>query len=134
MGAETVAVAFEGDVAVVTIQRPERRNALDSATATAVRNAVDEASSEARVIVLTGSGGAFCAGGDLEELQRWSDSPHEEIEEGLYRSFQGMIRSIRASAAVVIAAVDGAAVGAGMDLALACDLRIASERAKFGQV
>lgn len=123
----------DGDVVVVTISRPERRNALSSTAAAEVRAAI-EGCAPARVIVLTGAGGAFCAGGDLDELERWSDLPEDEIGGALYQSFQGMIRAIRTSPAVVIAAVPGPAVGAGMDLALACDLRVASSDARFAQV
>jgi enoyl-CoA hydratase/carnithine racemase len=129
-----VRIERDDDLATVVIDRPERRNALGSAAAKAVADAINEASRTARVIILTGEGEAFCAGGDLEELERWSDLDKQEIGSVLYESFQGMVRAIRASNAVVIAAVNGAAVGAGMDLALACDLRIASESARFGQV
>ena len=129
-----VRIERDDDLATVIIDRPERRNALGSAAAKAVADAINEASRTARVIILTGAGEAFCAGGDLEELERWSDLDKQEIGGILYESFQGMVRAIRASNAVVIAAVNGAAVGAGMDLALACDLRIASESARFGQV
>jgi 2-(1,2-epoxy-1,2-dihydrophenyl)acetyl-CoA isomerase len=129
-----VTIAREDDLAVVSIDRPERRNALNSAAACAVADSIEEAGRTARVIILTGSGGSFCAGGDLEELERWSHLSEDEIATSLYKTFQQMVRSIRASTAVVIAAVDGPAVGAGMDLALACDLRIASDRSRFGQV
>lgn len=130
---EAVRTSHEGDVALITIDRPEKRNALDSATARAVRSAIEEASST-RVIILTGSGRSFCAGGDLEELARWTDLDPDQIAKTLYEGFQGMIQAIRRADAVVIAAVTGAAVGAGMDLALACDLRVAGESSKFGQV
>lgn len=96
--------------------------------------AVEEAGAANRIVILTGAGEAFCAGGDLEELERWSELSPERVGNELYGSFQQMIRAIRAAPAVVIAAVNGAAVGAGMDLALACDLRIASDDARFGQV
>lgn len=124
----------EGDIATITLDRPDKSNALDGKGARAVADAVAKASENARVIILTGAGRAFCAGGDLKELRAWSDMRYEDVSGVLYRSFQLMIRNIRSSSAVVIAAVNGAAVGAGMDLALACDLRVASETARFGQI
>ena len=133
MSSDAVTLSRDGDVATITLARPEKRNALNAAMAKQVRSTVDEAS-DARVTIITGTERAFCAGGDLEELQRWSDMGGEEIGSVLYESFQGMIRAIRASDSIVIAALNGAAVGAGMDLALACDLRVAAAGVKLGQV
>ena len=130
----SVSVTIDGDIATVTLQRPERRNALDAATATALAEALTTAGSQARVVIVTGEGAAFCAGGDLEELEAWSTKTPEEISTTLYGSFQQMVRSMRGSDAIYIAAINGAAVGAGMDLALACDLRVAAESARLGQV
>ena len=134
MDPDQIRITREGDLAIVTMDDPDRRNALGSAGARAVADSITEAARDARVVILTGSGPAFCAGGDLDELEEWSTKPLEEISETLYASFQSMIRTIRASDAIVIAAVNGAAVGAGMDLALACDLRVMGESARFGQV
>lgn len=128
-----VVVTSDGDIAYVTIARPERANALDAETARGIGDAISAVKSE-RIVVLSGEGKAFCAGGDLDELERWAAGSVDRIREELYGGFQAMIRSIRASDAVVIAAVNGAAVGAGMDLALACDLRIAAASARLGQV
>ena len=133
MSSEAVTLTREGDVATITLARPEKRNALNAAMAKQVGAAVQEAS-DSRVTIITGTERAFCAGGDLEELQRWSDMGGDEIGSVLYESFQGMIRAIRSSDSIVIAALNGAAVGAGMDLALACDLRVAAAGAKLGQV
>lgn len=130
---DPVLIERQGDIATVTINRPERRNALNADTAKAVRAAIEQAGG-ARAIILTGAGKAFCAGGDLEELQRWNDLTPDEIGDTLYEGYQGMIRAVRGSDAIVIAAINGAAVGAGLDLALACDLRVAVPGAKLGQV
>ncbi|MGI8775653.1 MAG: enoyl-CoA hydratase/isomerase family protein [Actinomycetota bacterium] len=134
ISSDEIRIDTDGDISVVTLARPSRRNALSSELARSVAEALDEGGRRSRVVILTGEGDAFCAGGDLEELDRWSHLDPDEIGSVLYASFQQMIRTIRSSPAIVIAAVNGAAVGAGMDLALACDLRVASETARFGQI
>ena len=130
----SVRIEREDDLAIITIDRPERRNALGSRDARAIASAVEQGARGARVLILTGAGDAFSAGGDLDELERWGDLELQEIGSTLYESFQAMIRAVRRSDAIVIAAINGAAVGAGMDLALACDLRVAAETARLGQV
>jgi enoyl-CoA hydratase/carnithine racemase len=123
----------EGDISIVTLNRPERRNALTAEACAQLSDRLDEAVGS-RAVILTGAGGAFCAGGDFEELERFAGSDPSASGEGLYSGFQRMIRTIRRLPIPVIAAVNGHAMGAGMDLALACDLRVASLEAKLGQV
>lgn len=123
-----------GRIATVTIVRPEKRNALSIGTTQAIAESIHDAALESRVIILTGRGDAFSAGGDFEELVRFTAKDPEEAARGLYESFQLMIRTIREVDVPVIAAINGHAMGAGMDLALACDLRVCAADARLGQV
>lgn len=123
-----------GPVAVITINRPERRNALTVDAAREVAEACESASPASRAIVLTGAGSAFCAGGDFTELTRIAGSQISDAADSLYTGYQRMIRAVREVPVPVIAAVNGHAMGAGFDLALACDLRIVSSAAQLGQV
>jgi enoyl-CoA hydratase len=113
-------------VAVITINRPEARNAVNGAVAKGVAGALDEldARKDVTVLVLTGAGGTFSAGMDLKGFLT-GDSP---IVEG--RGFGGIAE--RPPAKPIIAAVEGYALAGGFELALACDLIVASSEAKFG--
>lgn len=122
----------EGRIAVITMRWPEVRNAMGPPEAEVVRTAVVEAG-PASALILTGEG-AFSAGGDLKQFLAISEStPPDELEAVVYTRFQGLMRALRDFPGVTIAAVDGAAVGLGFDLALGCDLRLVGERGWFMQ-
>ncbi|WP_208006732.1 enoyl-CoA hydratase [Aeromicrobium phragmitis] len=112
----------DGDVAVLTLRRPDRRNALDLALCRAIDAAAHEAVADgARALVVTGEGTAFCAGADLGGVYG------DEFLEALY----GMLHGLTRLPIPIIAAVNGAAIGAGTQLAIACDLRVADATARF---
>jgi len=110
-----------GAVALLTIDRTERRNALDIDTVRKLTDAVHDAN-DARVLVLTGAGGHFCAGADLGGVEG----------EHFVDALRNLLLALTSASQPVLAAVDGAALGAGTQLAVACDLRVATPAAKFG--
>lgn len=122
-------------VAVATLNRPARRNALDSALVDALVEMLERygASPEAKVLVLTGAGDAFCAGGDLADLDAMCAADNATRRDYLWSHYQRIPRSFAALDKPVIAAVNGAARGAGMDIALMCDLRFAGRSATFAE-
>lgn len=112
-----------GAVTHLRMDRPERRNAVDMATLNELQGALDDAAAQRdRVVVLSGTAPAFCSGADLTG-----------VEDGVFVETLGaVLRSFGALDAVTIAAVDGPALGAGMQLASACDLRTATATSQFG--
>lgn len=127
-----VQVTDRGGVRTITLDRPQSRNGLTDEVGRALAAAIRDA--PGRAIVLTGANGAFCSGLDLKDAMRRGLRPGPELEAGMREAFHGVIRALIASDLPTIAAVDGPAVGFGCDLALACDLRIVSERATFGEI
>jgi 2-(1,2-epoxy-1,2-dihydrophenyl)acetyl-CoA isomerase len=136
MSYETIQLEMRGSVCVLTLNRPERLNALNVQVANDFQAAVSEALERgARVIVLTGAGRAFSAGGDLREMQEIAkqDGRVEAFFDEPLRLLNEAILLIRQTPAPFIAAVNGVASGGGCNLALACDLVIAAESARFNQ-
>lgn len=128
---EPILYALQDGVATITLNRPEVMNALSSALRRDLLAAILRAEAEARVIVLTGAGRAFCSGQDLADAQSLgTDVPFEEILNGEYVPLLNAIYDCRLP---TIAAVNGAAAGAGANLALAADVVIATESASFIQ-
>ena len=132
---ELIKVAEANGIVTITLHRPDRLNAFVGHMRRDLAEALEEAGSDphVRVVVITGAGRAFCAGGDVHfmaELVRRNDA--EEFAR-LLGAARRVILAIRRMTKPVIASINGAAAGAGFNLALACDLRIASSTATFSQ-
>jgi len=125
----------EGGVATLILNRPERMNALNKDLVLALNDALTrvEADQEINVVVLAGAGRAFCAGGDLNAIGKGHQEKDLTELQPILRSGMQVVLKMRTLRQPIIAAVHGAAAGAGMNIALAADLRIASEDAMFGQ-
>src|SRR2546423_2182344 len=125
----------EEGVATLVLNRPERMNALNKDLAVALNAALDRVAADqsVKVVALAGAGRAFCAGGDLGVIGKGRQENNLAELEPILRSGMQMVLKMRTMRQPVIAAVHGAAAGAGMNIALAADIRIASEDATFGQ-
>lgn len=121
-------------VQTTTFDRPDSRNAFTAEAARELADAIDHAEEhDVRALVLTGEGEAFSAGGDLEEMAARQETPHEAYER-YQDTLNAVIGGILTAPFPVIAKVNGDAVGAGTNVAAACDFVIADEEARFGEV
>jgi 2-(1,2-epoxy-1,2-dihydrophenyl)acetyl-CoA isomerase len=130
MDYETILFSARDGVATITLNRPERKNALNTQMRAELLHAVRRAPAEARVLVMTGSGNAFCSGQDLSDR---SNAANLDLERTLRDEYEPLLRAIFECPVPVISAVNGAAAGAGANLALAADVVIATESAFFLQ-
>jgi len=123
-----VETSREGAVLTITLNRPDVLNALDAAAHAALAAALERAREpDVRAVVLTGAGRGFCVGQDLQELRAGA----ADVGDRLRTTYNGHALAIRALEKPVLAVVNGPAAGAGLSLALACDVRIASDAASF---
>ena len=127
---QTIRLSQNEGVAVITLNRPDVMNALNTQMRAEILHAVKAAGDEARVLVITGEGRAFCSGQDLGDRANAGDV---DLERTLRDEYEPMLMAIYECPAPTIAAVNGAAAGAGANLALACDVVIATNSAVFLQ-
>ena len=131
MDYQDIRVERRGDVEIVTLDRPDARNALTHRTYDELERAVRETT--ARCLVITGAGTAFCSGDDVKQVMGGGDGRAAERLAATPR-ITPAAEALLTSSVPVIGAVNGAAVGWGMELALMADIRVASERARFGEL
>ncbi|WP_026757816.1 enoyl-CoA hydratase-related protein [Sediminimonas qiaohouensis] len=130
MDYETISLEIADDVAVLTLDRADKMNALNAQMRAEIAHAATEAGKNARVLVLTGAGRAFCSGQDLSDR---ANADNLDLERTLRDEYAPMLRAIFDCPVPTISAVNGAAAGAGANIALAADVVIASESAYFLQ-
>ncbi|MBL0712788.1 MAG: enoyl-CoA hydratase/isomerase family protein [Desulfosarcina sp.] len=123
-------------IATITLNRPEKYNAFAGRMREEILETVEDCCSDSsvRVIVITGAGKAFCAGGDVNEFISGKTQALADTVSNERHTMSKIVLAINAVEKPVIAAVNGVAAGGGCNLALSCDIRIASEKARFGQV
>jgi len=134
MNYTTLTVSIEVPIATITLNRPERRNALDDvmiSEMTDVLNVINR-NGKSRIVIITGAGSAFCAGMDLSYLQKYSQLGHEENLEDA-RNFMKLLQSLHNLKKTTIAMINGPALGGGCGIAVSCDFVFAGrEKARIG--
>jgi 2-(1,2-epoxy-1,2-dihydrophenyl)acetyl-CoA isomerase len=133
---EQIMVERVGDVARITLNRPDKLNALTAVMSDELCDALQAIHGDdgVRAVLLTGAGRGFCAGQDLTEFEAsYRAGERPDIEEHLERTYHRLIPLVVETPQPVVAAVNGVAAGAGVSLAVACDIRLASEDARFTQ-
>lgn len=131
---ESIIFTTDGPIATITLNRPEKLNAFGGSMRDDILSALDTAAGDGgiRVLVVTGEGRGFSAGGDIRRLKHLRDNNDEEGFRAILQKGQNITRAMRSLPKPVIAAVNGPCAGAGFSFALGCDIRIASEAATFG--
>jgi len=124
----------EGHIAVITLNRPEAKNAFSPDMIVLWRHFLEEARKEddVRVIIVTGNGDTFCSGGDIRDMAEGKLTSWE-MKRFLWEGVHRIVLTMEDLDKPVIAAVNGAAMGAGLDMALMCDLRVCSDRARLAE-
>lgn len=130
----TILFELEHNIARLTLNRPDKLNSFNEAMHLEVRDALNQVKANgARVLLITGAGRAFCAGQDLSDRQTKPGESSVDLGESIEKYYAPLVRTLRALPLPVVAGVNGVAAGAGVSLALACDLVIATKSASFIQ-
>jgi 2-(1,2-epoxy-1,2-dihydrophenyl)acetyl-CoA isomerase len=135
MPEDAVVLRRQNGISIITLNRPDKLNAIDEDVHQGLAAAFEtvEREREIRVAVITGAGRGFCAGGDIQKMIELKRGYHSATFRGYLEAGHAVVRRIREIPKPIIASVNGPACGAGMNLALACDLRIASDQATLTQ-
>ena len=140
MSEKPLVLTMEGDTARITLNRPNVRNALSIELSDMLVDAIQriKRSTDTKFVIIKGAGNTFCAGDDIKEMIRWGDDEHGKSTQGAngvmrrVRIYQDMANSLEELDKLTICAVDGIAVGGGLEITMACDFVIATKRAQWG--